>query len=48
MEISSKAEQFLAMVDDQNRIVIDKEVRKKLKILPRTQVKVWVLNENLK
>jgi bifunctional DNA-binding transcriptional regulator/antitoxin component of YhaV-PrlF toxin-antitoxin module len=48
MEISSKAEQFLAMVDAQNRLVIDKEVRKKLKIAPGMQIKVWVLNENLK
>lgn len=43
MEITSKAETFLATVDDQNRVVIDKEIRKKLKIVPKDQVKIWII-----
>ena len=43
MKISSNAETFLATVDAQNRIVIDKEVRKKIKVVPGKQVKVWIL-----
>jgi bifunctional DNA-binding transcriptional regulator/antitoxin component of YhaV-PrlF toxin-antitoxin module len=46
MQIPDGAEQFLGNIDSTGRVVVDVEVRKKLKLLPGTRVKAWVVKDS--